>query len=209
MLDRPSVLSNIFGCLPSHIVWLKSSDVEANRQSRRKVLSWSSQEKLNLSQLPFLLSSPSEKYACVEILNCPTVVLTLVNVPPTPSPAPPLVPVLSPSAGSPPPSGVRRQRRRPPTVRYPMSVSRLAVRVVGGGAPSPKTTRALRTSADPSLKSAGVGPNDNARFEFQRGTREATLRVAAPAASCFPQRVRLICTVFALFLSPQMCCVQT
>lgn len=74
--------SKLFRCLPSYIVWLKSSYGEANGESGMMGVSRSSQEKLNLSQLPFLLSSPSKKYVCVEILNCSSVVLALVNVPP-------------------------------------------------------------------------------------------------------------------------------
>lgn len=139
-------------------------------------LSCSSQEKLNLSQLPFLLSSPSNKYACVEILNCPSVVLALVSVPP-----PPLTPCCPPCH----PPLARRPRQASDgqrTFRYPMSVSRLAF-------PSPKSNPgASHVPPPPSLKSVVYWRWDNARLNFKEEP-VVSLRLAALATSCFLQRV--------------------
>lgn len=73
-----------------------------------------------------------------------------------------------------------------------------------GGATVAKNNPALRTSADPSLKSVISDKKTKQDCVSKRNpTHPVFLHVAAPATSCFLQRVQLICCVF---VSPDVLC---
>lgn len=141
--------------------------MESNTQPCRTEFSRSSQEKLNLSQLPLLLSSPSKTYACVEILNCPNVVLTLVNVP-----------CCCPRC-HPPPSDAWRGRQTPAGDSQISGVSVKTGSLVGPP-PSSKTTRRFARSFCQKQQIFNEGSTQDQRFPV-------SMRVGAPATSCFPR----------------------
>lgn len=178
--------------------WLKSSTVESSRPPCRKGLSWSSQEKLNLSQLPFLLSSPSKKYACVEILNCPSVVLALVNVPP-PTHAARAVTLRR--------HATLARRQTAAAAASGPQISNVSVKARGSmGPPSPKTTRRFARRPTP----VQTFLSDDATMQdwvSKRNQRHPVLLLLQPPAALY--NVSSWSVVFSVILSPQMCCVQT